>query len=122
MATGSTLAYPLDDEMGDAVGLHLPCPLQTARSGDRGGRIVEDGGLSGIDSEEAAELSVGEAGYRRLGAIDGEVSVFDLRAERAQVRQHGVKELAGIPRAGIAPATSEGRADGRRPLGRGRTA
>ena len=54
--------------------------------------------------------------------IDAELGLFDLRAERAQVGQHGVEELAGVPRARIAPAASEGLADGRRPLGRGNTA
>src|SRR5215208_781594 len=104
MVTRSALAYPLDDEMGDAVGLHLPCPMQTARSGDR---VVEHGGVSGIDREEGAELSIGEAGRRRFGTIHAELSHFDLRAERSQIGQHGVEELAGVPPARLAPTASE---------------
>ena len=54
MAIGSAFADALDDETGDAVRLYLPGPAQTAGCGDGGGRIVEDGGVRGIDSEEVA--------------------------------------------------------------------
>ena len=71
---------------------------------------------AGSTAEERAELSVGEAGRRRFGAIDAKLGLFHLRAERAQIGQHGVEELAGVPRARIAPAAGERLADGRRPL------
>src|SRR5215217_131526 len=122
MAIGSTLAYPLDEEMSDASRLHLPGPPQTAGRGDLGGRIVEDGGVRGINPEKSTELRIWEAGRRRRGAIDAELGFAHLCTERPQIGQHGIEELAGIPRPRIAPAASEGLADGRRPFGWGNTA
>ena len=79
-------------------------------------------GVRRIDAEEGAELRVGEPGSGRFRVIDAKLGLFHLRAEGTQVGQHGVEELAGVPRPRIAPATGEGLADGRRPLRRGNTA
>ena len=81
--------------------------------------VVEHRGVRGIDSEEGAELRVGEAGGSRFGVIDAKLGLFHLRAEGPQIGQHGVEELAGVPRPRIAPAAGEGVADGCRPLCRG---
>ena len=62
---------------------------------------------SGATPKSAQTLRVGEAGGRRLGVVDAKLDGNHLRAEGAQVGQHGVQETHRRPTAAARPSRGQ---------------